>query len=400
LFLCYTIPLFSQNVGINETGNTPNLNAILDIDADSNNDKGVLIPRLTSAQRDAISGLGVSDEGLTIYNTTTSSFWYWDGTQWLELTGNINQEVGNAQDPDQEPTGFIACTGGPYTTTLTPTAPNNEISLITGWPVHNYDEWTIPVSTTGNICDLNINLTTHSKTAGYYFYNVLDIDIIHPDATVVRFFDGYPNCSNKPAYGYHGFSNTTFDDEASGARTICPNSANPYANGTYTPDASLSTFDGKAANGNWKIRFYYYNLGGSYKGILDEVKLIIKTEAEASWEYVGKASITYKTGRTPVIQAYYSANSKENYGCKIRISRSTVNDNTTVGTVLGYSADSPHKGDDNTSPVQDYWVNPSIVIEDDAALTNNITYYYKLWKAGDVETNELNYSIVPILIEE
>lgn len=83
LFLRLT--LNAQNIGINDNGATPNVNAILDVDV-TTNDKGILIPRLTTAQRTAIAGLGVGDEALTVYDTTTDSYWLWDGTQWIEFT--------------------------------------------------------------------------------------------------------------------------------------------------------------------------------------------------------------------------------------------------------------------------------------------------------------------------
>ncbi len=74
----------SQNVSINDNGVAPNTNAILDIDISTNN-KGLLIPRLTSAERTAIS-LGVGDEGLTVYDETTNSYWLWDGGAWSRFT--------------------------------------------------------------------------------------------------------------------------------------------------------------------------------------------------------------------------------------------------------------------------------------------------------------------------
>lgn len=70
----------SQNVGINETGANPDNSAILDV---SSNDKGVLIPRLTQAQRIGITGPA---NGLLVYQTdNTEGFWYFDGTQWIFL---------------------------------------------------------------------------------------------------------------------------------------------------------------------------------------------------------------------------------------------------------------------------------------------------------------------------
>ncbi|MFC4263643.1 hypothetical protein ACFOWM_12180 [Ferruginibacter yonginensis] len=51
--------------------------------------KGILFPRMTSAQRDLIAAPAT---GLQIYNTTTNSFWYFNGTAWVETT-NINNNI-------------------------------------------------------------------------------------------------------------------------------------------------------------------------------------------------------------------------------------------------------------------------------------------------------------------
>ena len=74
----------AQNVSINDTGAPPNPYAILDVDIATNN-KGVMVPRLSTLQRTSIAGLGLTEEGLMVYDNTTDSFWYWDGTQWVEV---------------------------------------------------------------------------------------------------------------------------------------------------------------------------------------------------------------------------------------------------------------------------------------------------------------------------
>lgn len=77
---------FGQNIGINDTGVAPNPFALLDISS-TTNDKGLLIPRLSTADRMAIAGLGATEDGLLVYDTTTRSFWHWDGAllQWVQL---------------------------------------------------------------------------------------------------------------------------------------------------------------------------------------------------------------------------------------------------------------------------------------------------------------------------
>jgi hypothetical protein len=82
---------YSQNVGINGTGATPAASAMLDIVSTT---KGLLIPRMTSAQRTAIA---TPATGLLVYDTTVGNFYYYDGAVWRlmlntatgwSLTGN------------------------------------------------------------------------------------------------------------------------------------------------------------------------------------------------------------------------------------------------------------------------------------------------------------------------
>jgi uncharacterized protein (TIGR02145 family) len=67
-FVCsfFSLLLYAQNVGINTTGATPDPSAGLYIDF---TDRGLLIPRMTTAQRDAIASPANS---LLIFNTTTN----------------------------------------------------------------------------------------------------------------------------------------------------------------------------------------------------------------------------------------------------------------------------------------------------------------------------------------
>jgi hypothetical protein len=67
---------FSQNIGINSTGATPNEKAMLDI---SSTTTGLLIPRMTVTQRDAIVS---PPTGLEIFNTTTNTVDVYRANRW------------------------------------------------------------------------------------------------------------------------------------------------------------------------------------------------------------------------------------------------------------------------------------------------------------------------------
>lgn len=76
--------IFAQNVGINSTGNAPDPSAMLDV---SSSNSGILIPRLSQTQRNAIDDPAT---GLMIYQTDyTPGFYYYDGTDWIPLKKDI-----------------------------------------------------------------------------------------------------------------------------------------------------------------------------------------------------------------------------------------------------------------------------------------------------------------------
>jgi hypothetical protein len=88
--------VFSQNVGINSTGATPNLSAMLDIVSTS---QGLLVPRVT-LQSNVDNGTTITNGNVTsllVYNTTAASagatavfpgYYYWNGAKWVAFTGN------------------------------------------------------------------------------------------------------------------------------------------------------------------------------------------------------------------------------------------------------------------------------------------------------------------------
>lgn len=75
---------FPQNVAINATGAAPVASAMLDITSTTS---GLLMPRMTSVQRVAIASPAT---GLKVYDTTTGSFWYFNGVIWVEQLGTNN----------------------------------------------------------------------------------------------------------------------------------------------------------------------------------------------------------------------------------------------------------------------------------------------------------------------
>ena len=77
---CFVLTGAAQNIGINASGSSPDPSAMLDVQSSS---KGFLMPRMSTAQRTAIT---TPAEGLKVYDTDTKSFWYFNGTGWLQLS--------------------------------------------------------------------------------------------------------------------------------------------------------------------------------------------------------------------------------------------------------------------------------------------------------------------------
>jgi hypothetical protein len=91
LFILGLVPAFAQ-IGIGTT--TPAPSAALEVSS-TDNDKGILIPRISAAQKDAIVNPA---EGLLIYQTTAPvGFYYYSGTAWKWIANATDlATVGNA----------------------------------------------------------------------------------------------------------------------------------------------------------------------------------------------------------------------------------------------------------------------------------------------------------------
>ena len=92
-------------VGIGTTA--PDASAVLDLTSTT---KGLLPPRLSQAQRDAIASPAA---GLTIYNTTTNKLNTWNGTRWTEPLTTTEQ-------PYQAPSTTFGYTGAAQTYAVPP----------------------------------------------------------------------------------------------------------------------------------------------------------------------------------------------------------------------------------------------------------------------------------------
>lgn len=103
LLLFLTVSCSFSLIGQNQVGintNTPDASSILHIESAN---RGLLIPRMTSVNRRAISSPA---EGLMVFDTDTDTFWYSSGGGWTEIISN-NQIPDGLGDTDSDTRIFL-----------------------------------------------------------------------------------------------------------------------------------------------------------------------------------------------------------------------------------------------------------------------------------------------------
>jgi hypothetical protein len=92
-YLFISISLLTASNAFSQVGigtSTPAASAALEVTSDANN-KGILIPRITATQKDAISSPA---QGLLIYQTTApSGFYYYSGTAWKLIVNQADTDL-------------------------------------------------------------------------------------------------------------------------------------------------------------------------------------------------------------------------------------------------------------------------------------------------------------------
>jgi myo-inositol-hexaphosphate 3-phosphohydrolase len=87
--------------------------------ASPGNNQGLIIPKLTTAQRTAttfLNNLTTNDSGLIVFDITANAYYYWSGTAWaavnlpqdLQLAGSVLTITNN---PNATPINLSAFTG-------------------------------------------------------------------------------------------------------------------------------------------------------------------------------------------------------------------------------------------------------------------------------------------------
>lgn len=79
--ICLSVIVKAQNIAINTDGTAADASSILDVKSTT---KGMLVPRMTTTQRTAITSPAT---GLLVFDTDTKSFWFYSGSAWTNISG-------------------------------------------------------------------------------------------------------------------------------------------------------------------------------------------------------------------------------------------------------------------------------------------------------------------------
>jgi len=196
-------PVFAQNLGISATGSLPDNSALLDVDATGMNPKkGILIPRMTTAERNAIPSPAHS---LLIFNTTTNCFEMYNATvsAWQSLGCMYN--CTSAPPAPSSITGpTLACYPTVYSYSIAPisSATTYNWTLPAGWTLNtgiNTNSITVTSSATSSVCVsaqnpcgvsastcMSVTVTQFSCLSAWLYR--LPITINNPNSTAVTNF--------------------------------------------------------------------------------------------------------------------------------------------------------------------------------------------------------------------
>ncbi len=325
LFLLITTICFSQ-VGIGTP--TPNNKSILDIESKT---KGVLMPRLTTSERDAINPESSSDpngvDGLLIYNTDTDCYNYWNRAtlSWVSMCQSTV-----TCDPNTWSQLNINCS-------QYPTADNN---------IYN-----IGTNTNGYTITSSINVT---KTGSYKFSIVSNNGVTY-STTGTFSATGPQNVTLTSDGGAPTSSPINFLVKANGA-TVCnytksattPLSYSTTCSPTTPTTSSLNFTQGNAAGGTFTIPLTVTGTGDipSFTGTQSGITL---TTTAITGATSGNTALTVTISGTPIttgnITIPLTINGNTcNYTFTVNTptaaftcSSATVNGTYTVGTAVSAS---------------------------------------------------------------
>lgn len=321
-------------VGIGTTN--PDGSAVLDVTA---TDKGMLVPRLTTAQRVAISSPAA---GLLVYDTTAQGFWFYNGSSWSDLS-----------------------TG----------------SATIGWALDGNAGTDSSIHFIGTTDNVPLNFRVNNSRAGH---------IGTGSNTFIGELSGASNDAvgggtDNTAFGYRSLMNNTTGilNTAVGSRSLFSNTTGDR-NTAIGFSALNSNIDGRfnIAVGAYALRYntegsynvgsgygaLYLNTAGRYNTATGDRALMNNTagNSNTAYGYVALFNNTIGINNTAIGQRTLYNNTTGNYNTSIGVSADVTVGNLTNATAIGYNAkvDASNKvriGNTSVTVIEGQvaWTNPS-----------------------------------------
>jgi len=268
-----------NNIGIGTI--TPNTKALLDLSA---NDKGFLVPRVSSAERVAINPASNADAALLVYDTDDNLFYYWNSTQWIPFPQPGSNNISLNFDVN---TGTLSLTdaAGTLTTNVPPnndSDPANELITNVVFGASNIltiEEGGNTWSTTINVNDADSDPTNEIQQLAING-NILNLSLSNNNIDLSPYLDNTDNQTlslNGQTLTISNGNSVTLTDNVNDAdanptnelQTIVVTSAanNTDVTHTLTPAGNATTIN----DGDWQFNgtnLYNLNSGGVRVGII------------------------------------------------------------------------------------------------------------------------------------
>jgi|GEM_PF-1925326 len=260
---------FAQNVGINADGSSPDGSAMLDV---KSTNSGILIPRMTQAQRDDISSPAT---GLMVYQTNgTPGFYYYNGSAWTLIgTGS-----GSESDPV-----FTASPANDITNTNI-----SNWNIAFGWGNHASAGYLTSLSETDPVFGAHAaygitgtNMTNWSSAYGWGNHALAGY------LTAASLSETDPVFLASPSFGITSDDITTWNGLVSSQWT------------NSTDDIYFNT--GNVAIGTTTPGAYKLNVAGSINGTSVLVNgVAVASSTDTYWETAGSGKIYYNSGNVGI----------------------------------------------------------------------------------------------------